>query len=249
MKTKEEVIKEAEEWKPCLGYENFYEASNLGSIRSLRKNKNLKPTINKYGYCKVSLTGDNSYKTVNVHRIIAQTFIPNPNNKPQVNHIDGDKSNNRVDNLEWTTREENMKHAHLNGLMKLPKGINHHYFNIKSDLHPRAKALINIETKEIYGCIKDCAKVLDIKESTLRGWLSDPRINPTKIIYLNDYKNNNGWIKIESEEDLPKDSYNYWIMQSDGRVQTIKDYEDNAKYWCVKATHYQPINKPLKPLY
>ncbi|WP_312364012.1 NUMOD4 motif-containing HNH endonuclease [Sphingobacterium sp.] len=253
MKSKQEVIQEAwEQWKPCSGYEGFYEVSTFGNIRSIRKNKILKPTKNKYGYCKVSLTGDNSYKTVNVHRVIAQTFIPNPENKPQVNHKDGNKANNRVDNLEWSTREENMQHAHLNGLMNLPSGNRHCYFNIKSDLHPRAKALINVETKEIYGCIKDCAKVLNIKEGTLRGWLNEPRINPTKIVYLDYYKSNNGWTRIESEEDLPKDRIDIWVI-SNGKVFYYNDFEpDNdrcKKYVCENYSHYQPIIKPEAPIY
>lgn len=61
--------------------------------------------------------------------------------------------------------------------------------------------------------------------------------------------NNNGWIKIESEADLPKESWNYWIMQSDGLIQTLKEYEDNKKYFQIIATHYQPITKPEKPIY
>lgn len=62
-------------------------------------------------------------------------------------------------------------------------------------------------------------------------------------------KNNNGWTRIESEADLPKDSWNYWIMQSDGLIQTLKEYEDNKKYFKIIATHYQPITKPEKPIY
>ena len=60
---------------------------------------------------------------------------------------------------------------------------------------------------------------------------------------------NNGWIRIESEDDLPKESFNYWIFQSDLRAVTMKDFYDNKKYYGVKATHYRPIVKPLKPLY
>ncbi|WP_126654081.1 hypothetical protein [Chryseobacterium aureum] len=66
---------------------------------------------------------------------------------------------------------------------------------------------------------------------------------------LHGIENNNGWIKIESEEDLPKESCNYWIMQSDNRIQTMKEYDDNKKYFNITATHYQPIEKPKPPLY
>lgn len=66
---------------------------------------------------------------------------------------------------------------------------------------------------------------------------------------LEGIKNNNGWILIKSEADLPKESYNYWIMQSDGLIQTLKEYEENKKYWNIHPTHYQPITKPNLPLW
>lgn len=62
-------------------------------------------------------------------------------------------------------------------------------------------------------------------------------------------ENNNGWIAIKSDDDLPKDSYNYWVRQSDGIITSIRQYDDNKKYWDVTATHYQPIIKPLPPVY
>ena len=66
---------------------------------------------------------------------------------------------------------------------------------------------------------------------------------------LKGIENNTGWIKIESEDDLPKESFNYWIFQSDLRAVTMKDFYDNKKYYGVKATHYQPIVKPKPPIY
>lgn len=71
-------------------------------------------------------------------------------------------------------------------------------------------------------------------------------IRPKSLSAIDD---NNGWIRIESEDDLPKESFNYWIFQSDLRAVTMKDFYDNKKYYGVKATHYRPIVKPLKPLY
>lgn len=110
-------------WKPILGYEGYYEACNKGYIRSvdrLVKCKNgvrtnpatiLKPSLGQWGYEQVTLRKEGNKKTVRVHRIIAQTFIPNPDNLPQVNHIDGNKTNNCVDNLEWCDASHNMKHC------------------------------------------------------------------------------------------------------------------------------------------
>ncbi len=71
-------------------------------------------------------------------------------------------------------------------------------------------------------------------------------IRPKSLSGIDD---NNGWIRIESEDELPKESCNYWIFQSDLRAVTMKDFYDNKKYYGVKATHYRPIVKPLKPLY
>ena len=110
-------------WKPILGYEGYYEACNKGYIRSvdrLVKCKSgvrispatiLKPSLGQWGYEQVTLRKEGNNKTVRVNRIIAQTFIPNPNNLPQVNHIDGNKTNNCVDNLEWCNASHNMKHC------------------------------------------------------------------------------------------------------------------------------------------
>src|SRR5690606_34580493 len=66
---------------------------------------------------------------------------------------------------------------------------------------------------------------------------------------LQGIEDNNGWIKVESEADLPKDSYNYWIFQNDGLIQSMKEYELNKKYYNIRATHYQQIEKPKPPLY
>lgn len=113
---------EAEIWKPIKGYEGQYDVSNLGNIRSLsyhqtEKIKKLSPFPDKKGYLQVDLRK----RSIKVHRIVAETFIPNPENKQQINHIDGNKSNNRVENLEWCTQSENQKHAYKNGLK--PKSV------------------------------------------------------------------------------------------------------------------------------
>jgi hypothetical protein len=120
---------EGEVWKPIDGFEGAYEVSNFGrvkSIKRLRRTKGggvtfvsermLKPAIDHFGYCKVVLTKNGKRHYYKVHRLVAIAFIPNPENKPEVNHKDGDKTNNCITNLEWNTPTENKRHAFAMGL-------------------------------------------------------------------------------------------------------------------------------------
>tara|TARA_Y100000296_G_scaffold84516_1_gene118023 strand:- start:732 stop:1427 length:696 start_codon:yes stop_codon:yes gene_type:complete len=103
-----------------FGNTGYFVDSN-GSIYSKYKGGSksgvkLKPTLDKYGYCKYGLQVRGEQLTVRGHRVVAQTFIPNPENKPQVNHINGIKTDNRVENLEWVTSKENVEHRDAMGL-------------------------------------------------------------------------------------------------------------------------------------
>lgn len=95
-----------EVWKPVVGYEGLYEVSNLGSIRGVKRGKLLKPGKGKYLF--VVLCKDGIRHETSVHRIVATAFCPNPDNKPEVNHINEIKTDNRAENLEWCTRVENL---------------------------------------------------------------------------------------------------------------------------------------------
>lgn len=101
-----------EQWKAIPGYEGLYEASTLGKIRSVyRYRRVLKPMISSTGYERVDLFNNKKRKQYFVHRLVAMTFIPNPEGKPIVNHMDESKTNNHVDNLEWVTHIENCNYG------------------------------------------------------------------------------------------------------------------------------------------
>lgn len=117
-----------EEWKSIPGYEGLYEISSYGRVKSLdryvkvksksyrlQKGKMLSPIKNKYGYLQVFLCCNGKYKIISVHRLVAEAFIPNPDNLPIINHKDEDKSNNCVENLEWCSHRYN---SNYNGVLK-----------------------------------------------------------------------------------------------------------------------------------
>lgn len=108
-----------EEWKGVVGYEKYYEVSNLGRIKSLRKNKILLGRLNKRtGYQVINLYDGIKEITRTFHRLVTLAWIPNSENKDTINHKNGIKTDNRVENLEWCTQSENLQHAYDTGLHK-----------------------------------------------------------------------------------------------------------------------------------
>lgn len=121
-------------WKAVSGFEGIYEISSYGRVKSLSriiqkgnntaflKEKMLKPSMNER-YCFVSLGKNHNFRQYSLHRLVASAFIPNPNNLPEVNHIDGNKQNNNVENLEWCDGSYNQLHAVRLGLRKQARRV------------------------------------------------------------------------------------------------------------------------------
>lgn len=103
-----------EEWKKIPGYEGLYEVSNMGNVRNVRRNKLLRLSKTNNRYIRVSLCKNGIKTGLTVHRLVAEAFLPNPDNLPEVNHKDEDKTNNRVENLEWCDHKYNMNYGTRN---------------------------------------------------------------------------------------------------------------------------------------
>jgi hypothetical protein len=168
-------------YKDVVGYEGIYQVSNLGNVKRIlisrgvsKKNNNfIKPFCNK-AYYQIVLQKNGKRKYFMIHRLIAQAFIPNPNNYPFINHINGIKNDNRLENLEWCTHSQNMLHAFKTGLQIQKKG----------DDNKRSKKVINIETGEIYNSTVTLSLKSGIPRGTLRRWLSIPSQNKSNYRYL-----------------------------------------------------------------
>ena len=163
-------------WKDIEGYEGLYQVSNLGRVRSLdqertkphprntsmvmhytQKGKVLKPKSDGVGYWQVCLWKDKKSKTIRVHRLVAEAFIPNPDNLPEVNHIDEDKTNPIVTNLEWVTKSGNMCHGTCGERM----GRNHWKAIVQMDMDGNV-------IKE-WPCAQHASKALGISHSQIIG--------------------------------------------------------------------------------
>lgn len=159
-------------WKDVVGYEGIYQVSNFGGVRSCDRTiyyKRGKPSspyktvkgreitqhISNTGYYNVKLCNGGDRKYFFVHRLVATAFIPNKENKPQINHIDGNRLNNHVNNLEWVTMSENVLHAYNTGLN----------YGLRGDLSPHKVKVLQFEKDGTFirewSCMADAARSLN----------------------------------------------------------------------------------------
>lgn len=169
-----------EEWKTIEGYNGLYEVSTMGRVRSCAKKKEgifLKQSINRFGYCRVALYDNKKPKYHSVHRLVLQTFKPCDNPKMQVNHLDENKLNNSVDNLEWVSCERNINYGTRND--KVSKALTNH--------PKKCKPVLCVETNIIYPSTREAerqtgvnhSKITNVCKGNVRYFNGKPYIDKT----------------------------------------------------------------------
>lgn len=178
-------------FKDIIGYEGLYQISNSGKVKALKREwrmgkkgngvilsheeKILKHGFHKKGYKQVVLCKDKKQKTIKIHRLVGLYFVANPDNLPMLNHKDTDKTNNWDWNLEWTTNQDNITHAILNGLRKnTPKRGN----------HGQAKLVLDLQTGIYYDCLLDAADAKNLNYGTQKNKMGGFGKNNTSLIYV-----------------------------------------------------------------
>lgn len=183
MKPNIQLIAKDEVWTMLRGVdsclEDKYLVSNYSRVFSLRRNRICKGAIDKNGYHKVTLSHSINTKFIAAHRLAAFAFIPNPENKPFINHKDGNKANNHVDNLEWCTNAENIQHGYDNGLIN-KKGSRTGWKmsdqtkrkiakTVSTQVVGGHKRIRKNETGEIFDCVADAIKDAKVCKATFHN--------------------------------------------------------------------------------
>lgn len=158
-------------WKDIPNWEKLYEVNENGEVRNKKTQKLITGFINNGGYSRVCLYNKEFKQKFYRHRLVAELFVPNPNNLPEVNHIDGNKQNNNKENLEWCSRIHNEREAH----------------RLKIKEYKPFEVIFNNNIKKEYEFIVDLAKEIVVTKRTVQNWLQKKNKGYLKkgIIYIN----------------------------------------------------------------
>ena len=160
-------------WIPIIGYEGLYEINPNGKVRSLHKRnyqKELTPKLDRAGYLSFTLCKNGTPRTKLGHRLVAEAFILNPENKAEVNHMNGIRTDNSVENLEWVTHSENMQHAYRTRLAKSSA--------------KKCKKIMDARTGKLFDSIRIAADFFNLNYNSVRNMLSGVNRNTTCLQYV-----------------------------------------------------------------
>lgn len=257
METKNEI------WKDIKGFEGRYQVSNMGRVRSLdmtwltynwkrqglmeckRKGKILKPKTKRNGYFSVCLRDGVRKEFHSIHRIVAETFIPNPNNLPQINHKDEDKSNNRVDNIEWCTAKYNSNYGTRKARIR--------EYHIKSVMTPIIQYDMDGNVINTFESLSEAERMSGVSSIDIAGVCKGRRASAHGYIFkyinlTNPSRKRTGYNKpfLKHSESLRKKVYQYDLKGNLINVfDSIKDAckKTGVSWWCIHGTLKGKRNK------